>query len=409
MLLSLLAVTAARASTAARYEAVFRDGTRVYGQTVSGWHEHTGSPRLDNTALFDKNRPLRWLRDNSLKPWRAGDSCPGYIEFIGGDRLVGRVVGVRPAGEADGPYVPAHLLVKPAAPLHYSGRRSLQYVRVLPGRIGRVVFQGVSPSRLQPGTLFCLDGRRLGFIAIRWREDHVILLQKDGTCKVKVSEIAEAHLPRIDPWQAYYRELAVLSPQCRRRLMRIETTSGLIATASETRFRPLAFTTAAEKEQYENQRKSYDNQIEQAKARLTQTGKAVGLARKSYSDKAAELQKTQAADRQAYAKGLAALRRRTDQQRKADEARLAGEQRKLAEQLRNAEQAMQKRLEKAPAKQRDAELKRFRAQQAKLKKSRQTALARERSRLQKQRQKQNEKPLRLRKKRGRNWQVCDRN
>jgi len=236
VLLLLLAAPGAHAKTTARYEAVLSDGARVDGDKVSGWHEHPGSPRLDNTVLFDAKRPLRWLRDNSLKPYRQGDRCPGYIEFVGGDRLVGRVAGIRPGGEVDGPYIPAHLLVKPAAPLHQPGRGSPQYVRVLPGRIGRVVFQGVSPRQLRPGTLFCFDGRRLGFLALRWQKDSVVLLLKDGTYKVKMSEIAEAHLPQIDPWQAYYEELAILSPECRRRLMRLETISGLIATGSDLRF-----------------------------------------------------------------------------------------------------------------------------------------------------------------------------
>jgi len=171
-------------------------------------------------------------------------------------------------------------------------------------------------------------------------------------------------------------------------MVRLETTGGLIATGSETRFSALPFKTDTEEWGATERRVQYAQRIEQVRARLVQIGKAVDLARKNYSAKAAELQKIQAADRQAYAKGLAALRQRTDQQRKTDEARLAEEQRKLTEQLRNAEQAMQKRLEKVTAKQRDGMLKQFRARQANLKKSRETALANERLKLQKHRQQQ---------------------
>ena len=229
----LLAVPVARADSAARYEAVFVDGTRVDGDKVSGWHEHPGSPRLNNTALFDAKRPLRWLRDRRLDPWRPSERGGGYIEFVGGDRLVGRIEGV---GAGASPYVPEHLLVKPAVPVHPPA-----LVRILPGFIERVVFWPSSRRRLHPGTLYYRDGRRLGFVYLRWGEDSVVLLLKDATREVKISDVAEVHLPRIDPWGAYYRELAILNPDCRSRMVRIETTGGLIATSGSLRFDALAY------------------------------------------------------------------------------------------------------------------------------------------------------------------------
>jgi len=324
----------------------------------------------------------------TLEPWRALYNCVGHVEFVGGDRIIGRVVGGKPGRRAGGLYTPAHVLVKPVEKLFSPVHKPPEYIRILPGRIERIVWGPPSPRRLNPGSLYCRDGRRLNFVRVRWREKSVTLLLDKGTCDVELSDVVEIHMPRVDPWKAYYRELAVLSPSLRARLMRFETAGGLIATGSETRFSASPFRTANEEWGAMARRMQYARQIEQVRARLTQIGKAVDLARKTYSAKAAELQKIQAADRQAYAKGLAALRQRTDQQRKADEARLAGEHRKLAEQLRQAEQSMQQRLAKAPANQRDGMLRQFRTQQANLKKTRETALANERLRLQKQRTQQ---------------------
>ena len=228
----LLAATVARGEIAARYEAVFVDGTRIEGDRVSGWGEHPASPRLGDAALFDAERPLRWLRDRNLKAWSSGRH-DSYIEFVGGDQLVGRIEGV---GAGDGVYTAEHLLVKPAAPLHQQVQGSPEHVRILPGRIQRVVFRPASRRRLRPGTLYYLDNQRLKFVHLRWKDQSVVLLLKTGTREVKTSEIAEVHLPHIDSWQAYFRELAVLSPACRSRMERIETTGGLIATSSSLRF-----------------------------------------------------------------------------------------------------------------------------------------------------------------------------
>jgi len=297
-------------------------------------------------------------------------------------------VGAKSGSEARSLYIPTHVLVKPVEKLFPPVHRPPEHIRILPGRIQRIVLGPPSKRSLNPGNLYRTDGRRVSFVGVRWRKDSVMLLLDKGTREVKLSEIAEIHMPKIDPWKAYYRELAVLSPSLEARLIRFETTGGLIATGSETRFRASPFKTVGEEWGAFSLRRQYAQQIEQTRARMVQIAKAIDVARKKYSTKAAELQKIQAADRQAYNKALTALRRRMEQQRKTDEARLAAEHRKLAEQLRNAEQSMQKQIAKAPAKQRDGMLKQFRTQQANLKKTRETALAAERSKLQKQRDQQ---------------------
>jgi hypothetical protein len=118
---------------------------------------------------------------------------------------------------------------------------SLKFVRVLSDRIRRVVLVPGLRSQFHPGMVFFRDGNRLGFVSIRWRAESVILLTKDGTRTARLSDIAEVHMPRTDPWEAYYRELAVLSPNVRSQLIRIETTDGMIATGSESRFSAVPF------------------------------------------------------------------------------------------------------------------------------------------------------------------------
>ena len=380
----LLAAPVARADSAARYEAMFVDGTRLEGDKVSDWHEHPGSPRLDNTVLSDAKRPLRWLRDNNLKPWRPGDRGGGYIEFIGGDRLVGRIEGVGPSA---GPYVPAHLLVTPAAPMHQV-RGVPARVRVLPGRIERVVFERSSPRRLQPGTIYYRDGRRLGFVSLRWRRESLVLLLKDGTREVKISDVAEAHLPRIDPWRAYFRELAVLNPDCRSRMVRIETTGGLIATGSELRFRALPYASEAlEQQAMEHLERAQEHLARLQKVMKEQTRK-FDQAHKEYSKQSGELEKQREASRQSYEKAKADLQRRIDRQKKKDADLLTEKRGKTDREFKSADAAMVKRLAAEKPEKRAAMLKAFRRQQAKLRKTRERVVETERARLDAQRQKE---------------------
>jgi hypothetical protein len=381
----LLAAPVARAKSAARYEAVFVDGTRLEGDKVSGWGGHPVAPRLDNTALFDAKRPLRWLRDNNLKPWRSDNRCHGYIEFVGGDRLVGRIEG---ASEGEGPYVPAHLLVTPTEPPGEPVRGSPARVRVLPGYIERVVFGPYSRRRLQGGTLFYLDGRRQVFVHLRWGKESVVLLLNNGTREVRISDVAEIHLPRIDPWRAYYRELAILNPACRSRMVRFETTGGLIATGSELRFRALPYAS----EDHRTAALEHLQRVKEHLARLEkgmkeQTGK-FDRARAEYSRQSGELEKQRKAARESYTKAQADLQRRIDQQKKKDADLFTEKRGKIDRELKSADADMVKRLAAEKPDKRAAALKAFRRKQAQLRKTRARALQTERARLNAQRQKE---------------------
>jgi len=154
------------------------------------------------------------MRDSTLQPWRPTDQRNGYIEFVGGDRIVGRIVGGQAKAYSDSMYVPAHLVVRPASPKRlFTHGDSVEYVRILPDSIRRVVFRSGFRYRFQPGTVFYPDGRRVGFLGIRWREGSVLLLLKDGTRTVPLSDIAEIHMLQADFWQAYYRGVGGAQPR----------------------------------------------------------------------------------------------------------------------------------------------------------------------------------------------------
>ena len=370
----------------AHYVAALADGQRVEGDKVYGWYEHPGSPRLDKSPLLAPNRRLRWLSDRTLVPWKAPERCGGYIEFVGGDRLVGRVVGGWAGGRIAGLYVPAHLLVKPATPLHHPAWESLEEVRILPGRMERVVFGPPSRRPLQPGTLYYLDGRQQGFLRARWQEESVVLLLQDRTCEVKLSKIAEVHLPQVDPWQAYYEELAVLSPACRSRMLRLETTGGLIATGSWLRFRASVCGRPGKQQGIVQQIKRLGGQVAQMEAERKANQLKLEQAGANYRRQLAASEKQEKADQQAYHKAAGEMRQRTDGLRKADAERWKKQRQQLEQELSAADKAMREQLAKLPLEKHDSALKAFGEKQEQLRKSREKSLEDERLKLDRQRQ-----------------------
>jgi len=237
LLLAATCLSGAEAGKAGRYLAVFADGQRVEGTEVTGWPAGGASVRMDETALLDPKRPLRWLRDRSLQPWDPGGGAGvGFVEFVGGDRLAGRISGVEPSR----PGRPARLRVHLAESLTMRSHTWRNPIRVSPTDVRRVVWGRQVPRAFSPMTLFLRDGSRLRFISMGWTNAGVRLLLADGVRVVPFEQAAELHLRPGDPWDAYCRELAVLSPDCSGTLVRIETASGMILTGSADRFRAFA-------------------------------------------------------------------------------------------------------------------------------------------------------------------------
>ncbi len=388
---ALLSAAAAplHADSAARYEAMFSDGTRVEGGQITGWGPHPRSPRLDDTPLQDARRPLRWLRNRSLKPWRMPADCSGYIEFVGGDRIVGQVMGCRPSSEADGVHTPAHFLVVPAERLQASQHSEQpKPVRVLIDSIRRIVMTATGRRGHQPSTLLYRDGRRVGFVAIRPGEDSLRLLTSDGTLDVKLADVAEVHFPRIDPWEAYFRELGILSPACRSRLVRFETADGLIATGSELRFSTVPYATTEHERRALEHVKRLGEQVKRMEQAMKLHRTRLDQMRADYAKQLGGLKNQPQAVRQAYEKAKADLQRRIDQQKKRDADRLTQKRQKLDREFKSADEAMVKRLAAEKPEKREGMLRAFRLRQAQLRKTREQLLEAERSRMDKQRQRE---------------------
>ena len=100
----------------------------------------------------------------------------------------------------------------------------------------RIVWQQAGSDRYEPCTLRLRSGGVVAFRSLQFAEEAVKLLMDEGVQQFSFAEIAEVHLPLIDPWQAYYEQLAVISPQGQSRLVRWETTGGLRVTSSGERF-----------------------------------------------------------------------------------------------------------------------------------------------------------------------------
>jgi hypothetical protein len=222
----------------ARYLAVFVDGARVEGQTIADWQSPQKSPRLDSTPLMDPQRPLRWLLNRRAETPKAMSAPSGFVEFVGGDRLPGRVVGFEPATAGAQSNTPPYLLVETAADFSSPLAKTRRQVRVQPASVRRVAWSAQARRQLEPNTAFCRDGRRIVFRVARWEQDSLRLLTEDGLRRLAFSELLDIHFPAADPWKAYYEQLAILSPDLSARLVRLETTDGLLATSSALRFRP---------------------------------------------------------------------------------------------------------------------------------------------------------------------------
>ncbi len=218
-----------------RFVAAFADGSKIEGNNLHDWHTTESMPRLDGRALLEPANPMRWLVDRALTPAPIPEA---YVETTSGDRLPGEVLFHVAAGTTLYEPLPAHFAVRPAAgALRVEQSTSDDpRVRVLARFVRRIVWQRRDVDRYEPGTLFYRDGRKVAFRAARFSDDSVQLLLADGQARASFREIAELHLPQPDFWGDYFDELSVLSPQGNSLLMQVETTGGVIATTSLSRF-----------------------------------------------------------------------------------------------------------------------------------------------------------------------------
>lgn len=224
-----------------RYSAALPDGTRISGSDLKGWSDSKQQPTLNGRGVFDAKNPFRWMIDHSLSPASQPEA---YVEFFGGDRLPGEVVGFRDGQESDFLDLPKHLLVNPSVSLNSPRSNRHSRVRVDTRWLKRVVWQPRTLDLYDPGHVFFKDGRALPFRSARWSNNSVTLLLEDGIQEVFFDDLLEIHFPLPDVWSVYYEQMAVLSPgsllptKDHARIVQMESADGLKATVSTERLEP---------------------------------------------------------------------------------------------------------------------------------------------------------------------------
>ena len=218
---------------ASRYTGQWVDGTRLSSSELSNWHQTAATPKLADRELFAPDRPIRWLVDNSLP---VGELPEAVVELVGGDCLPGRVIAIDEGAESADSRSPPHLDVIPSQRLDGPDGPSRPAIGVALTWVRRVIWQRAG-DRYRPRTVLLVDGRQLDFRSVRFSAAGLRLLRQDGVRDVALAEVAELHMPAVDPWDAYFEQVAALGLSPKARLIRLETISGLRVTGSTDRFR----------------------------------------------------------------------------------------------------------------------------------------------------------------------------
>jgi hypothetical protein len=233
----LLVATARRqaAGEEGLYTAVMSNGERVTGGHLAGWG-NSDQPTINGRPLHNLANPIRWLRRETTDQ----PALPtAYLEMVGGDVMPGRAIGLGASSTLQEGELPTYLLVEPTTPVNPPDGAPRATVRILTRWLRRIVWQRRSHDQYEPSTLFFKDGRQLAFRSIRFRGDAVSVLSDNGRREVPLAELAELHMPRMDWWNAYFEQVALLTPDCKLRLMRLQTLDGLQATVSPDRVQVL--------------------------------------------------------------------------------------------------------------------------------------------------------------------------
>ncbi len=216
-----------------RYFAVWVDGRQTAADEIAGWGRSDSQPSLAGRPLYDSQNPIRTLVDTT---------CPRpalperYVEFRGGDRLPGRVVKFAAADETTG--MAAHLVVELDGELGFPNVFARSHVRVDPCWVRRIVDRPPADANVPTQGLRASSGASLAFQELRWRREGVQVLADSG---VKTFAFADITLLDAGPWkgwEAWYRQLGVLSPGIDSRLVRLDLADGTRLTTSLERLKP---------------------------------------------------------------------------------------------------------------------------------------------------------------------------
>lgn len=238
ILLAALPAAVGKAQRPARFVARLQNGASIEGEVLANWHTADATPTLDGRPLGDAGNPLRWLRDRQLT---AANSPEAFVELFSGDRLPGVALEYRESASGSPEQVVPHWLVRPAIAQRPPQALDEPLVRVQAPFVRRIVWQRRHAASYRPGTVLLRDGSSRSFRSVRFEGEQALLLLATGLQRIRLTEMAELHLPAHDFWQDYFDELAVLSPNPGTRLMQLETDDGLIATTSLDRFTVFAW------------------------------------------------------------------------------------------------------------------------------------------------------------------------
>ncbi|MBA3315761.1 MAG: hypothetical protein M3552_03060 [Planctomycetota bacterium] len=218
-----------------RYHSRLADNTMVVGEPIRDWHDVNATPRVGNFPIFDPNRAVDWL----VRDTAGGESTPSaYVEFVGGDRMPGEVLGYSSGDESPYRRLPPHLILRPTVAVRRPNTAFDMPVRLESEHVRRVVWQSTSGEPAPPETAVLRDGRRITFRALRWTAEAVSLLLESGVETVPYSALAEVHLAAGDVWDAFFDHAAAALPNGEGRLIQIQTDGGLVALISTQRLRP---------------------------------------------------------------------------------------------------------------------------------------------------------------------------
>ncbi len=216
-----------------RYFAVFRDGSVALDNELKEWNDPGAQPKLAGRALFDATNPALWIVDRQAEPVA---SPPLAIEFFGGDRLAGEVVGYRAGGESAFESLPPHVMVRPVSETDPPDDLQADgLIRVTLDSVRRIVWERRSDERYRPATAFFRNGAEWSFRSVRWSDGTLSFLTEQGIRTAPWSDLAEVHLPAQDPWQVYAQTLAVIAPELNERVGTCETGTGDRLTFSTAR------------------------------------------------------------------------------------------------------------------------------------------------------------------------------
>jgi NPCBM/NEW2 domain len=207
-----------------RYWALLRDGTVLRGREVKDWYDDRREPTLEGKKLFDKNNPLRVLRDTEQQ---TTPLVGPFVQFANGDVLPGRLVSgdrIDPSGTL--PPCAAVVLRSPLSPWDAEDGE----MAVRRDQIARVVFGREPQGPIDPGTVVFADGRRVKVRALRWTIGGVRALTDEGSFAVAWLELAEVHPPDIDPIAAVLRDITAPCPEPDSPVARIQTDDGAVLT-----------------------------------------------------------------------------------------------------------------------------------------------------------------------------------